>query len=437
MPHRFSINTDLDRLPDLHEFSELSQSKIQITLGDIHGNAIKLLHILIATKVVTNVTGKQYSHLVQLYNKAPKQLTTGYVTLFNKLLEAIQFSPTVAVRLLGDVLADRGSNDYWTLRLLWKLIQAKVPIEILLSNHDLEFIHAYENQAFFEPNSGMSDSTGPYSSMCNMQTLIDKALITREEVLTMINTIYKPSLKILSYTLDKTTNEITIYSHAPIDLNTIARLAKFFEVAYKDDTIYDLAKTIDLIQKQFAIDVQNNRVSSAENKSNAAFMDVMHNRVYDLLETPTTAYPVSFIHGHTDKTSDVHPNIQSLNSTLGKPNNRKGEFDFCIGVGDLQLCDLDASEVERLTKVTQAIDSTTSLGTAAGVAAADVDSETSLSAAATEMVVVDADKKPAVKTDALSRTRFFTEEPSHAKKPQTRLSLPAHGTPEHHTKPGN
>ncbi|MFI4918150.1 MAG: hypothetical protein ACHP65_01180 [Legionellales bacterium] len=397
MPKIISIPTDLSRFPtqlisvsvaaenmpqaQAAAAQVLSLPKIRITFGDIHGNAIKLLHILIMSQVVTKILSEQYSWLVELYNTNPSSLTKEDIDCFNAILDAMWVSPAVVIISLGDVFADRGSNDYWTFKILEKLVQAHVSIEILLSNHDCKLIDFYEHGKLFTFGL-LSKNDLFYRSMYNMQILIARELITPEDVLAMVEKVYKPLLKILSYTLDHTKTEITIYSHAPIDLDTIVALASLFKVNYKDDTIYDLAKTIDLIQQQFAIDVQTNQVYSCKNKNNPVFIDVMHNRVYDLLETPATAYPVFFIHGHTNKQGEKHPHIRSLNSIFGMPcYEGKGLLELGLGVGELQLCELDVSEIECPTEVNSAV--------ASG-----------------------ADAMPAVEADTLSGVRFFGSGPA-------------------------
>lgn len=158
-----------------------------VTLGDLHGNAVKLLHFLMRYGVViwkASVADKAaaYQSFVDIYDRAAELLK--FRNLMINLQGDIQNSSTknevyrsefdrlkvlsapkewmllirrfdvlmsqlavqdamTQVRLLGDELADRGSNDYFTLRLLGFLQEAHVQVSILSSNHGAQFLDDY------------------------------------------------------------------------------------------------------------------------------------------------------------------------------------------------------------------------------------------------------------------------------------------------------
>ncbi|MCX7117773.1 MAG: hypothetical protein NTW94_07755 [Legionellales bacterium] len=169
---------------DIYQYPKTTmQSLGVVTLGDLHGNAVKLLHFLMLHGVViwkASVVDRAgaYQSFVQIYERAaeilkfralmtqfvdPKQGISNpeeYARLkslsapkelmillrqFNDLISqlAVQEVDT-HVRLLGDELADRGSNDYFTLRLLGLLYDAHVAVSILSSNHGVQFLKNYE-----------------------------------------------------------------------------------------------------------------------------------------------------------------------------------------------------------------------------------------------------------------------------------------------------
>src|SRR5262245_54716215 len=109
-------------------------SGCQITLGDLHGNAMKLLYSLVRHGYI-NAIKDDYNAFCKLYIKAPHTLTLNDINNFNALLDKMAMNPQAQgclVRLIGDVLADRGSNDYFTLKILEKLCKNNIEVEILL-----------------------------------------------------------------------------------------------------------------------------------------------------------------------------------------------------------------------------------------------------------------------------------------------------------------
>jgi hypothetical protein len=184
------------------------------------------------------------------------------------------------VRLIGDVMADRGSCDYLTLKLLAKLADSGVQVEILLSNHDYEFIMNCE-RIHQEEETKRLQETAPddvempcfgsvlghiqTASMYKLNTILTSETSTFAEIWQLYHAAYKPTLKAVSYSIDEEKNAITIYTHAPTDLSTIENLAKKMNVPYHADTIQALAMTIDAINVEFKEYVDNNMVNTLFN----------------------------------------------------------------------------------------------------------------------------------------------------------------------------
>ena len=113
-----------------------------------------------------------------IYNTEVNQLTKEQLTTFQTIIEQANINLDKAVTLIGDELADRGNNDYFTLLVLKKLHQSKVNLNILLSNHSAEFIRDYEKVKF----TGFYNlGPGQGQSLAKMQFLIGKGLITKGE----------------------------------------------------------------------------------------------------------------------------------------------------------------------------------------------------------------------------------------------------------------
>ncbi|MFZ0218908.1 MAG: Dot/Icm T4SS effector Wip [Candidatus Aquirickettsiella sp.] len=329
----------------------------EITIGDLHGNAMKLLFMLVKHGIATNISEKKYLALVKIYTTPAAELKKKHLKTFNSTLANMKFSTQSTIRLLGDELADRGSNDYFTLKILEKLKGCK--LEIILSNHSVEFIEAYE--AYKKPSMFSKKTSSPLkfertmledyhvTSMRNIQTLLTRKLVKSSEILKIIKKAYKPVLKAISYSLDKNEEEITIYSHAAIGLETIKELTKKFNVAYNDDTAKKLAQTIDSINVKYQKHVKKNTVhtlytsENMEKGYNSAKADlsgapvefIMWNRRYDKINRPAThpdhAYKIHFAHGHDTPPENTVNNayvdhIYNLDNQLGKETQHTGHY---------------------------------------------------------------------------------------------------------------
>ena len=330
MPHEF-INEQVDifQLPVL-DVPHKGNTGIQITIGDLHGNAMKLMFMLVKHGIATNIDEADYNRLVAIYKTPTKDLTKKNLDEFNQILSKIEFSKDSLIRLIGDELADRGNNDYFTLKILEKLNEHKVPVEIIVSNHSIEFIEACEKQDNFH---APMLSHGHAQSMEKLQILVEKGIVARDEILAIANKSYKPTLRAISYSLSEDKKEITIYSHAGIGLNTIKSLAQKLKVEYKDATASELAQTIDSINVQFQKHVQNNTVNTLYarekmcegyysihyNLSDAPLEFIMWNRLYHHIDRPAvhSGYNVNFVHGH-DSSDPTKDNIYNLDNALGK-----------------------------------------------------------------------------------------------------------------------
>jgi len=262
--HTAKLYVNLTGFPEKDTSPKYQDHKF--TLGDLHGNALKLLYFLIRYGVF-KMDRTDYEAFIKIYEKLADELKNSDLDNFNSILSKITVnidSPKVC--LVGDVLADRGSNDYFTLKILGKLTYVKEKdIEILFSNHDYVFLRELElgrkegYKNFFETGYpfqklNLSDTVDlirhqQRSSMRNLFSLCKNGLIQKEEFEILVDS-YKKTLKALSYTLN-CDGGITISSHAPINLKIIKQLTQEFKVLYKDDTVSDLAQTIDRINNTF------------------------------------------------------------------------------------------------------------------------------------------------------------------------------------------
>ncbi|MHB1948183.1 MAG: Dot/Icm T4SS effector Wip [Gammaproteobacteria bacterium] len=304
----------------------------QFTIGDLHGNALKLIYFLIRQNVIT-LDKALYNEFVTIYTRETSKLKAKDLERFEFILSQIKENPVGLVRLIGDEFCDRGSNDYFTLKILQRLKTLNIPFEILSSNHGIEFMFQAEAKESFTSYVLVPPHD---ASLLNLDKLIVNGLVKREEVDKIFNECIKSSYRALSYSLGTDKNKITIYSHAGIGLTEIAAAANKLGVKFNDKTAEELAQTIDAINDQYSMYVTQNKLHELysyeimfkgyEGKvlidsEKYPFDFMLWNRFYEYLSRPEKHskgnYAIDFAHGH-DSSEDTHQNIFNLDNRLGK-----------------------------------------------------------------------------------------------------------------------
>ncbi|HHF7375985.1 Dot/Icm T4SS effector Wip [Legionella bozemanae] len=410
--HLINKNVDIYKYP-----SEFEHSLGSITLGDLHGNPIKLIHFLFRQQIMRfkdevkdieeayqqfvslyeqygeilqeylenrtllqltqvkidntkerlanldkqliegNKETQQYQTLVQLRQQTleklhtaeeeqkklnqklsePKNKLPDCVAQFNHFMAQLEVCDNqTLVRLLGDEVADRGNCDYFTLRILNLLHRNHCPLTLLVSNHGSEFIYAYEQLIaghLFVPQGYIGDFQIP--SFWGLKLLLDHEIIPHSELIHLVNESYKPTLKILDYTISE--KGITLFSHAPIRFDALKLMAKRLGVNYDDSTLRALATTIDQINHQFQSHIENNTIHSLfhtdaihdrtniseEERAAWPLVYLLWNRWDETKETETArpathnGYTINYVHGH-DGFQSILPHIYNLDTPSGK-----------------------------------------------------------------------------------------------------------------------
>ncbi|OGT65329.1 MAG: hypothetical protein A3J38_05940 [Gammaproteobacteria bacterium RIFCSPHIGHO2_12_FULL_45_9] len=187
-PVKHSLPHNLLSYPAPQPGIAADDTKIGFTIGDLHGNTLKLLGFLVVNGLVT-ISEEDYQQFTRVYFDTVRQLywkptedgktiltfdsqgdvfsqTTedgkpaqanydpvppfpdeaAKLAHFDAILSRIQWTapPRTVIRLIGDSLADRGSSDIFTLQFFaWLLQQASTnncTIEDIFSNHNFEFL---------------------------------------------------------------------------------------------------------------------------------------------------------------------------------------------------------------------------------------------------------------------------------------------------------
>ena len=322
-----TLLSDQDNLKVKPEAVPFEQSVA--TIGDLHGNVIKLLHFLIKVGVV-ELSDEDYSCFYKLYHTVPA--TKESMATFKRLVDSLVIAEkTPFIRLIGDELADRGANDFYTLYLLKKLHDNQVEFDINQSNHTMEFTLAYETEGGIR--EFVSNLAGNQAnSAVALSESINDGVVTQAEVDELV-AIHKKHQRIISYTLSD--DGITLYSHAPVDFKVVKALANKFGVEYFDKTPELLAYTIERINQRYVGIVEQNKlheyISMGALYSPESYPvedypieHILWNRNYAALDWQVKPeeldYKISYVYGHDSNVPEKlkGDNIVCLDSLFGK-----------------------------------------------------------------------------------------------------------------------
>lgn len=311
-------------------------------LGDLHGNALKLLNFLVHINAL-EITSKEYDEIYKICITPIKSLTEKQLDRYDAIIEKAKFNPFGMLLLIGDETGDRSYNDYFTLKIIEKLSKEKSPLQILISNHGVEFVNSYETLKSFKPFIMSSSHT---NSLIKLNELLNKFPERRKVIDHIINHCYKPSLHALTCTLSENKKSLTLFSHAGIGLRTIQAIAKKLKVPYAANSAVELSETIKNIDIAFQKYVEKNEVHKLYNPEimmngyygtlidqdeypfeflmwnrtykKYNFEKNMHDHIIDRPEKLPNGDTLYFSHGHDEK--DSFPTLINLdyNNNLGK-----------------------------------------------------------------------------------------------------------------------
>jgi hypothetical protein len=140
----------------------------EFTLGDLHGNTLKLIFCLIKCGIMTLDKGRDdYERIYQIYtsqkryfkaveyknslqyyqriNRDRVELDKQALDEFTDILSRARFKTIGLLRLIGDELCDRGNSDLLTMVVFDTLKRNNLPYSIQYSNHGIQAIQAFMN----------------------------------------------------------------------------------------------------------------------------------------------------------------------------------------------------------------------------------------------------------------------------------------------------
>ncbi|MCP3942272.1 MAG: hypothetical protein GY710_12400 [Desulfobacteraceae bacterium] len=319
-----------------------------IAVGDLHGSAIKLLYFLIKYGLIRCNT-MDYAWLMGAYteNQAKR-----FAMLLKKSIKPSSLSNTPLILFIGDTLADRGMNDYMTLKIYELMKNFTINFKIIFSNHDLEFVVNFKKGLLrrnAKPKSfilGEPDSMA--RSMMNLHRSINSGEINEKEVQQLVNRIYIPRLQLAYYhRMDyiQYRSETLVFTHAPVNIGFLERCLDFLSkektsaIKFEFKMIYDvqsIIKIIDKLNNLFDLDTfikmhkNFNFTFSMQAFEIFPLIKLVWNRNPSKTDSLRPGHKVKFIHGHIGQEYPVNKNSFNLDSYFGKTN--EGQFPMPVAM---------------------------------------------------------------------------------------------------------
>lgn len=318
----------------------------KVIFGDLHGNSIKLLFFVVHEGIL-NIDPDDYRRLIEIYTIPVEIITADELQEFNKIISGSTINqPAPKICFIGDDLADRGCNDYFTLKLFEKLSKENINFDVLVSNHGAEFLKQYMH-GLDKPNvtsyKNYNRSFG--NSLINLQTLIVDGKVSMQEVNDIVSHHYLQKLKLLNYSIEDE-NTISIYSHAPTNESSLNKLMNLFKIPFQQ-SINDISRMIDDLNIAFkALLSESNNTTLHDMNAIPEIEHFINDRYRDLAKAVEAVDLFSCnivnIHGHVDceKIPEMKTKWKYINldGNLGKSKNKsQGIYTVYTDNADYQM----------------------------------------------------------------------------------------------------
>ncbi len=328
----------------------------QVTIGDLHANIIKLIYFLIRNGIIS-MDDAVYSRLVDLYKANQSTWSESYLQeLCTSLKSFVVINKHVLVRIIGDDVCDRGMLDLSLLWFLEEFVEQQGLVQIHVSNHGFEFITYYElniHNRFDElKDTDVFSLYGRYQnvfskSLSHLDFILKQGWIDWDTLQRLYESIYRPLLRVMTYSICPNTLETHLFSHAECGLETISCIGEHFGLADSPNpTIARIINTIEFINLQFQVRYANvnnicklsasgsgfyhNILVDSPLNSLSAINHLVWRRANDPLpplltpeklsfrpEGDVSCKPLGWFHGHCDLTKDTGHTF-TLDSACGK-----------------------------------------------------------------------------------------------------------------------
>lgn len=327
-----------------------------LVITDTDGDTLKLIYSLLRENII-QLDNADYNQLVKLYHehyKPNEHHIKSIAHTFSRKIKRMKHAhderplPTELqqfldiirkikvvnrpyLHLLGSELLGKGYDDYLTFKLLEQLAKENLPLDIVLSHYDCEFIHLFESHYHMEDTVDIWSESAP--SLYHLLEQIREHQISLGDVRSLVQSTYYPRLKLIDYIVDEEQKEIVILTHAPNGLETIKALAKLYDIPFSAKTIDNLTNTIDLINgaaheklvsSTFTEDVDIDLLDEANADSpiplDAPVLRLLWNNVLgDECENRAQGdYRIHFLHGLTQDKLTMSNHINNINLLISE-----------------------------------------------------------------------------------------------------------------------
>lgn len=323
---------NIRRLDTPSSLENLSQEVISI--GDLHGNPMKLIHIL-ARYGILEINDEDFQDLWEAYDAMDVKIDSpeaadcvaAQINFFCTIVRCLDVNKPGLLILIGDELADRGHNDFLMLYILFILHREKVPYWIQLSNHGLQALGYFENNPL-----DRYAKVGQEASLDALDRLRAYSPKLYDNLMkNYVEDVYRKHIALIGYQIQDD-GKLGIYTHAPINYFMLKNLATEFGVGFNAK---NLIQTIDAINAKASEAIcAGSFVAQYIRKSNyeqsALYALIWNRKKLEPHEASLFSFAFVFnVHGHVGPNFHASPKHINLDNDLGKPYeeslNSKGE----------------------------------------------------------------------------------------------------------------
>lgn len=211
------LTLDLSDIPQRSGRTNFSEA----VLGDMHGNSVMFMHQLVQLGFADIPPEKENAWKALVDQIRSNDLTDFSARLANVLTLNATDKKLV---LLGDLLADRSFNDWFTLSVIDFLHQKGQRFDVIFSNHDAAFVEYYlankgrqANEDFAVRDAKTQLGIKQNNSLVRLNDSLNAGTDKRQELDRMVGN-YLAHLKLLSCSDDRQ----TLYSHAIVNENMMS-----------------------------------------------------------------------------------------------------------------------------------------------------------------------------------------------------------------------
>lgn len=302
--------------------------EVTYTLPDLHGNAMYLLYICGLLGIV-EFDASTWQKLWSLYER--DMLTKRDFNTFSNLVGgAFSYHFYPSLRLIGDVLADRGRHDYLTLIVLEHVFDALTLFDkqftIIYSNHDAVFLNSARlrsQHAYFQLDEALypevieagGSVTQFFNSMVRLRGSIEQGVVTVSDVMRIVEKVVKPSLSLIA--CEWIDSRPVIFSHAPTHIDFILYLSTVLGVSQW----YSGAADIDHFTEKLNAAFSQNLQRMFDGAYSDLLLDFIEERGDKITQHVDQVGEGEFyyVHGHTSEDDEATSHHYPIDGLLGQP----------------------------------------------------------------------------------------------------------------------